>query len=106
MTLIKMGFIVTHPDLDPERDRTVMTGGNFQLITVGVGRPEQGVEVARQLVEQDGAALLELCGGFGPVWTGKIIEAIGNRVPVGSVNYGCEAIKGLTVFLPPDPGAK
>ena len=47
--------------------------------------------VAREMVEA-GVQLIELCGGFGPVWTGKIIEAIGGRVPVGSGGYGPEAI--------------
>ena len=41
---------------------------------------------------KDGIQLIELCGGFGPVWTGKIIEAIGNKIPVGSVGYGPESI--------------
>jgi hypothetical protein len=36
--------------------------------------------------------LIELCGGFGPVWTGKIIEAVGPEIPVGSVSYGSESI--------------
>ncbi|WP_237526883.1 DUF6506 family protein [Streptomyces sp. SID5471] len=31
-------------------------------------------------------------GGFGPVWTGRIIEAIDGAVPVGAVGYGPEAV--------------
>jgi hypothetical protein len=41
---------------------------------------------------EDGVQLLELCGGFGPVWTGKIIEAVDGKIPVGSVGYGPESI--------------
>ncbi|MFB6438663.1 DUF6506 family protein [Streptomyces sp. NPDC056411] len=29
--------------------------------------------------------LIELCGEFGPLWAGRIIEAIDGAVPVGTV---------------------
>jgi hypothetical protein len=38
---------------------------------------------------------LSLCGGFGPVWAGRIVEATGGAVPVGAVGYGPEAIDQL-----------
>ncbi|WP_410097116.1 DUF6506 family protein [Streptomyces sp. Isolate_219] len=31
-------------------------------------------------------------GGFGPVWAGRVIEAIDGAVPVGVVGYGPEAV--------------
>jgi len=37
------------------------------------------------------------------VWTGKIIEAIEGRVPVGSVGYGPESIDGMARLFPADP---
>ncbi|MFF0738855.1 DUF6506 family protein [Streptomyces sp. NPDC004111] len=36
--------------------------------------------------------LIELCEGFGPVWAGRVIEAIDGAVPVGTVGYGPEAV--------------
>ena len=91
MALQKFGFIVTGAQLDPTRHRTVMESSAFTMIAIGVARPEQGVDVARSLVAE-GVQLIELCGGFGPVWTAKVIEAVGARIPVGSVAYGPEAI--------------
>lgn len=34
-------------------------------------------------------------GAFGPVWTAKVLDAVGGRVPVGSVTYGAEATRQL-----------
>ncbi len=35
--------------------------------------------------------MIELCGGFGPLWIAKVSEAINHAIPVGSVFYGPEA---------------
>ena len=94
MALRKFGFIVTGKGLDPQRNRMQMRSELFEMIAVGVATAEAGVPVACALVEE-GVQLLELCGGFGPVWTAKIIEAIGGRVPVGSVAYGPESVDQL-----------
>jgi hypothetical protein len=91
MALSRFGFIVTGRGLDPSVHRQEMTSGAFTMITVGVSRPEQGVAVAQALVAE-GIQLLELCGGFGPLWTARVLEAIEHRIPVGSVAYGPESI--------------
>ncbi len=98
MALRKFGFIVTGKGLDPKANRMQMRSADFEMIAVGVSKAEDGVAVARGLVEE-GVQLIELCGGFGPVWTGKIIEAIAGRVPIGSVGYGPESVDALhTLF--------
>jgi len=91
MALRRWGFIYTAPGADPQRDYTVVDSGDCTTILVGVSAADQGVEVARRLVD-DGAQLIELCGGFGPVHTARIIEAIEGGVPVGSVGYGPESV--------------
>ena len=64
---------------------------SFKMTTIGISRPDQGPEAAQRLVA-DGAQLIELCGAFGPVWTARVIEAIDDAVPIGSVAYGPEAV--------------
>ena len=61
---------------------------------VGVSDPAEGIEVAKTMVAE-GIQLIELCGGFSPVWAGKIIEAINYQVPVGVVAYGPESIDSM-----------
>ena len=89
MALTRFGFIVTGDNFT-QRQGTE----RFKMSVVGVSNPEQGIEVAKQMVK-DGVQLIELCGGFSPVWAGKIIEAIDYAVPVGVVAYGPESIDSM-----------
>ncbi|PJZ69978.1 hypothetical protein CH373_12950 [Leptospira perolatii] len=86
MALTNFGFIVTGDNFTQEQGTQ-----KFRMKVVGVKHPEQGIEVAKKMVAE-GIQLIELCGGFSPVWAGKIIEAINYSVPVGVVAYGPESI--------------
>jgi hypothetical protein len=94
MALKKMGFIVRGDGFDPTTHVSVMSTPMFTVITVGVGTPEQGVYAARRLLEE-GVQLIELCGAFGPVATARVIAAIDDRVPVGTVAYDSHSISRL-----------
>jgi hypothetical protein len=89
VALTKFGFIVTG-------DEFVQYQGTdkFSMKVVGVRDPRDGVAAAKAMVIE-GVQLIELCGGFSPVWAGKIIEAIEYAVPVGVVGYGPESIDGM-----------
>jgi Family of unknown function (DUF6506) len=89
MALTKFGFIVTG-------DNFVQHQGTakFAMKVVGVSTPAEGIEVAKEMVAE-GIQLIELCGGFSPVWAGKVIEAIDYAVPVGVVAYGPESIDAM-----------
>lgn len=89
MALERFGFIVTGDDFEQ-----VQGTGKFMMKVVGVSHPEKGVAAAKRMVEE-GIQLIELCGGFSPVWAGKIIEAIDYAVPVGVVAYGPESIDSM-----------
>jgi hypothetical protein len=91
MALHRWGYIYTAPGADPDRDWTVVETGNCTTILVGVESADRLVEVAERLVT-DGVQLIELCGGFGPVQTGRVVEAVGKSVPVGTTGYGPEAV--------------
>ena len=89
------GFIFVGEAYEKQLDTTT-----FKMSVVGVANVEDAMGVARKMVA-DGVHLIELCGDFGAVWAGKVIEAIDNQVPVGFVTYGAEAIEGLSK-LPAD----
>lgn len=89
MALERFGFIVTGDNFSQLQGTST-----FSMKVVGVKSPEQGIEVAKQMVAE-GIQLIELCGGFSPVWAGKIIEAIDYAVPVGVVAYGPESIDSM-----------
>ena len=89
------GFIFVGEDYEKDLDTKT-----FKMKVVGVANHSDAMEAARGLVK-DGVHLIELCGDFGAVWAGKIIDAIDNQVPVGFVTFGIEAVEGLTK-LPTD----
>ncbi|MCG8673521.1 MAG: DUF6506 family protein [Pseudomonadales bacterium] len=89
MALTHFGFIVTGDNFEQMQGTE-----KFKMQVVGVSHPEQGIEVAKKMVES-GVQLIELCGGFSPVWAGKVIEAINYAVPVGVVAYGPESIDSM-----------
>jgi hypothetical protein len=95
VALTKFGFIVTG-------DEFVQHQGTpkFSMKVVGVRHPRDGIAAAQAMVSE-GVQLIELCGGFSPVWAGKIIEAIDYAVPVGVVAYGPESIEGMHRLFPP-----
>ena len=89
MALHRFGFIVTGDEFTQ-----IQGTDKFRMKVVGVSRPEQGIAAAKAMVAE-GIQLIELCGGFSPVWAGKIIEAIDYAVPVGVVAYGPESIDAM-----------
>ncbi|MCX4808782.1 DUF6506 family protein [Streptomyces sp. NBC_01214] len=91
MALTHWGFIYTADGSAAGGDFSVVDTGTCRSVFVGVAKPEECIEAARRLVGE-GVQLIELCGGFGPVWAGRVIEAINGAVPVGAVGYGPEAV--------------
>lgn len=89
MALTSFGFIVTGDDFEQYQGTDA-----FKMKVVGVKNAEQGIDVAKAMVAE-GIQLIELCGGFSPVWVGKIIEAIDYAVSVGVVAYGPESIDAM-----------
>ena len=101
MSLRHWAFLYTAPGAPREGALTVAETPLCRTVLVGVPDVAAGVAIAPRLVA-DGAQLLELCGGFGPLGTAKVLEAIAHAIPVGSVGYGPESVDGVhAIFAKP-----
>lgn len=100
MKLTYFAYIFLGPELNPDLHRADISAPNYKLTTVGIAftRKEEVIHQARKLLAQ-GVQMIELCGGFGPLWIAKVSEAIDYQVPVGSVAYGPEARQPLLDLL-------
>jgi len=96
--MITWAFLYGHPGTDPHADRTVVERDGMRTILVPVPDESQAPAVALDLVESDGAALLELCGGFSAVDAARVVEAVQGRVPVGHVAYALESVDGASRY--------
>lgn len=100
MKFNNFAYIFLGQKLDPSQHRSVIKADNLTFTAIGIDfqHKEQVINVAKEVIA-DGAQMIELCGGFGPLWIAKVSEAIENSVPVGSVAYGPEARKPLLDLL-------
>lgn len=100
MALKYWAYIFLSPGFDPQKQTATLESPQTKVKLVGIDmkKKEQVLEVTKQLVK-DGVQMIELCGGFGPIWVDKVLEEIHHAVPVGSVMYGPEARKPLLDIL-------
>jgi hypothetical protein len=91
MTLTDFAFIVFGPDYDPDTHTTTLQSEFLKTRLIGVGSLESAEVVAKDLVA-DGVQLIELCGWFGPKGAARIIDVVGDQIPVGFVTSGPESI--------------
>lgn len=100
MGLKHWAYIYLSPGFGTEAKKTTTTVGRCRFDSVGIDitAKEKVLPVAKQLVA-DGVQLIELCGGFGPIWIARVNEAIQGAVPVGGVFYGPEWRKPLLDVL-------
>lgn len=98
--VLKAAFIFIAPNGDPDKHRSWVRTEAVELLTVAVGDYAQAEELARELVEKEGIAAIELCGGFGVAGTARVAAAV--NVPVGAVRFdvhpGLGNVSGDTLF--------
>jgi hypothetical protein len=81
---------------DPMVDRFVTAHGDRQ--TTVVATDSSSLAAAAVAAADEGADQIELCGGMGPVEHAKVLDAVGDRVPVRAVLYGFESLTGAADF--------
>ena len=98
MTLKSWAYIFISPNFKQDRTEISSSTCKVQIIGLDINNKEAVIPLAKELVAQ-GAQLIELCGGFGPLWIARIIEATEGKIPVGGVMYGPEARKPMLDLL-------
>lgn len=71
-------------NFDCKIDRAIIHNGAAQI--VGVANIEDACMAAKKLKEE-GIDCIELCGAFGEAGAKAIIEATGNKLPIGYVTH-------------------
>ncbi|UZD69363.1 DUF6506 family protein [Brucella sp. JSBI001] len=89
--------IILWEDADPKTDRTVRETAQEKLTIAFVPTVEAAATVASELVE-DGAELIELCGGFGLDAGAVVSRAVDGRAAVGAVAFGIESITQAAAY--------
>ncbi len=103
MALKNFAYIFLSDDMNPA-DNTISTHSDdvsFTAVGINPKDKDEVINVAKKLAE-NGAQLIELCGGFGPTYVTKVREAIdNNNIAVGGVMYGPEYRQTLIDILKP-----
>jgi Family of unknown function (DUF6506) len=94
---LQEGLILLEDGANPATDRIVRDNGRVRRVIVFVPEPTVAVEVATELAD-DGVERIELDGGFGPIWSAKIFEAVDGRAAVGCVMFGFESMDRVAAF--------
>ena len=96
--MLKWAFMFVQSDADSQKSRATVNTPTSNLTVIGVKDHNEAAKTAKSLVGE-GVKFIELCGGFGPVGTAKILEAVGDQVPVGSISYGVESMGSMLAVL-------
>jgi hypothetical protein len=83
---VQAAFIFVAPETDRSKHRAVIETPALTLNIVGVKDYSEGVEVAKELVE-NGVQALELCAGFGNKGLAMVSEAVKGKASVGAVRF-------------------
>ena len=83
--MIKWAFIAVSKAAEGQVHKSVISTTQREINTDLAPDYDTAVQVARQLVDE-GAAMIELCGGVGHVGVSRIAQAV-PEVPVGVVRF-------------------
>ena len=100
MALRKWAFIYLSPGFNRCEHTIRLKSSQCEFVSVGIDFKDKHevTEIAQELVEE-GVQMIELCGGFGPLWIAKVTDATFGKVPVGSTAYGPEARRPILDIL-------
>ncbi|GAI80751.1 unnamed protein product [marine sediment metagenome] len=99
--MLKFLYMFMNPNLDSTKHRAVIDASpTTKAFIIGVNSMEEGAKIAKQLIEQEGVELVELCAAFGYNGAQKVHDEVGDKVPVGLITHQVWNAVKLAKFLP------
>ena len=83
--------------VDKESEPMVIEHGDSQIGIAAASEPPAAPKVANQLV-QEGAELIELCGGISTGWLAEVSTAVPTNIPIGLVTYPFESLDTIAEY--------
>lgn len=83
--MITWAFIFKEAGCSAKKHHVSMDHNENRLLVYGVDNVDEGVALAKRLVEEDNCTLIELCGGFGPKGANAVTKAVDSKAQVGYV---------------------
>ena len=82
--MFKSAFIIMAPDGDPKKHRATITTEKAQLTAVFIEMTnfDEAVEVAKDLVQNQGVQSIYLCPGFTHQAVARVVAAVAGRAAV------------------------
>jgi hypothetical protein len=81
--IFKSAIVAMSPNGDPKKDRAVIKTADSELTVIVVKKDSyQAIEVCKELVQKEGIRSLILCPGFTYQDVAKVVDTVGERVPV------------------------
>ena len=94
MTSIKNKALIY---IDKESDPMVIEHGDSRIDIAAASKPSTAAKVANHLV-QEGASLIELCGGASTNWLAEVSTAVSSTIPIGLVTYPFESLDTIAEY--------
>ena len=95
--IVSWAYLYLHPGTDPVTDRTVIDRAGHRTTLVPVPDTAVAPKTAAALAEE-GAQLIELCGGFGLEAAAQVRAAVPDGVPVGQMVFASDSVPSAAAF--------
>ncbi|MEG1584992.1 MAG: DUF6506 family protein [Anaerovorax sp.] len=82
----KIVFMFVNGTIEAAQRMIMNVGKDGEMIVVGVADYQMACEEAVKLADE-GAVVIELCGGFGTLGHAKVTEAVAGKLQVGVVRF-------------------
>jgi hypothetical protein len=86
------------PTADSQKHKAVIETPIVRMTVNAVSSFEEASQVAKQAVDE-GVDLVELCGGFGYAGAKTVHDAVGDKIPVGTIVHQEKNTPQLAEFI-------